>query len=106
MPGMLDPFGMKIHKPRRVMVFIEEADGRMLGWEVLDPGPVSYRLTDRTRTTGSAHAALSVEGEFHRVAKDERSMAISAAMNRPPGIDMEPVAEVINRAKWELERGQ
>lgn len=92
MARLLDPFGIQLTDVRRVMVFVEESDGKMHGWEVLG-GSASYRLTGHPG--GSAHAVIAAAGEFHRIAKDNHSLAIENAMR----------TAAIDAAALELEAG-
>ena len=61
------PFGQQIRRPRRVVVLIEDETGKQHGWEIFN-GRAEYDITGYPG--GSAHGRVSVEGEFHRMARE------------------------------------
>lgn len=74
----MNPFQEISEDPDRVIVFVQVGT-RTHGWEVFN-ATASYQITGYPR--GSAHARVTVEGEFHRMSKSESSMQIEDRMNQ------------------------
>lgn len=52
---------------RRVTLIVEGSDGRMHGWQILNPRDVAWQ--HRGLVAGSSHATITATGEFHRMSK-------------------------------------
>lgn len=70
--------GQNIDNARRVVLLIQDANGREYGWELFNPAQV--RWDNYSMVNGSAHATIHASGEFHRMSKSPRSREIEQRM--------------------------
>lgn len=59
--------GQEIKDARRVVVLIERADGKQVGWEVKPSGPPRWAFIGLG--TGGTHGEVTVRGEFYRMGR-------------------------------------
>lgn len=72
--------GQNIDNARRVVVLIQDAEGREHGWEILDPGRVRWEMTGVVLGNEGTQARITASGTFHRMSKSPRSREIEQRM--------------------------
>lgn len=71
--------GQNIPNARKVVLLIEDENGREFGWMIHNPANV--RWSNYSMVNGSAHATIMASGEFQRMSKSPRSREIEARLN-------------------------